>query len=54
VRDGNPTGVDLPVIEQELRGLYRNSVRQFGRLERAWPPLSAALGHWFETQLGCS
>jgi cytosine/adenosine deaminase-related metal-dependent hydrolase len=53
VREGNPTGVDLPVIEQELRGLYRNSVRQFGRLERAWPPLSAALGHWFEQQLGC-
>jgi cytosine/adenosine deaminase-related metal-dependent hydrolase len=53
VREGNPTGVDLPVIEQELRGLYRNSVRQFGRLEQAWSPLSAALGHWFEQQLGC-
>jgi cytosine/adenosine deaminase-related metal-dependent hydrolase len=53
VREGKPTGVDLPAIEQELRGLYRNSARQFGRLEQAWPPLSAALGSWFETQLGC-
>ena len=48
VRDGRPTGVDLPAIEQELRGLYRDSVRQFGRLERAWSPLSTSLGNWFE------
>jgi cytosine/adenosine deaminase-related metal-dependent hydrolase len=53
VSEGKPTGVDLPAIEQELRGLYRHNVRQFGRLEQAWPPLSAALGNWFETQLGC-
>src|SRR5882757_3297002 len=53
VSEGKPTGVDLPAIEQELRGLYRHSVRQFGRLEQAWPPLSASLDSWFETQLGC-
>jgi hypothetical protein len=53
VSEGKPTGVDLPAIEQELRGLYRHNVRQFGRLEQAWPPLSTALGNWFETQLGC-
>jgi cytosine/adenosine deaminase-related metal-dependent hydrolase len=53
VSEGKPTGVDLPDIEQELRGLYRDGVRQFGRLEQAWSPLSAALGNWFETQLTC-
>jgi cytosine/adenosine deaminase-related metal-dependent hydrolase len=53
VRDGKPTGVDLPAIEQELRGMYRDGVRQFGRLERAWAPLAGALGGWFEGQLGC-
>jgi len=53
VRDGKVTGVDLPAIEQELRGMYRNSVKQFGGLERAWAPLAEALGHWFDAQLGC-
>jgi hypothetical protein len=33
--------------------MYRNSVKQFGGLERAWAPLAEALGHWFDTQLGC-
>ena len=54
VRAGNPTGVDLPAIERELRGLYRNGVKQFGKLEQAWPPLSGALEKWFETQWRCS
>ena len=53
VRDGRPTGVDLPAIEQELRGMYRAGVKQFSGLERAWAPLVGALSHWFETQLGC-
>jgi hypothetical protein len=53
VRDGNPTGVDLAAIEQELRGMYRDGVKQFGRLERAWAPPAGALGSWFEGQLGC-
>ncbi len=53
VRDGKPTGVDLAAIEQELRGMYRAGIKQFGQLERAWKPLAAALGHWFEGQLGC-
>jgi cytosine/adenosine deaminase-related metal-dependent hydrolase len=53
VSEGQPTGVDLPAIEEELRGLYRSSVRQFGRLEKAWPRLSASLGKWFDAQLTC-
>ena len=53
VREGKPTGVDLPAMEQELRGIYRDGVKQFGRLERVWAPLAGALGSWFEGQLGC-
>jgi hypothetical protein len=53
VREGKPTGVDLPAIEQELRGMYRAGIGQFSELERAWAPLAGALGHWFETHLEC-
>jgi cytosine/adenosine deaminase-related metal-dependent hydrolase len=53
VRDGQPTGVDLAAIEQELRGMYRAGVKQYGGLQRAWTPLAAALGDRFEGQLGC-
>jgi cytosine/adenosine deaminase-related metal-dependent hydrolase len=53
VRDGKPTGVDLPAIEQELRGMYRAGIKQFGGLERAWGPLAGELGNWFEGQLRC-
>jgi hypothetical protein len=53
VRDGRLTGVDLPAIDLELRGMYRAGVKLFSGLERAWAPLAGALSHWFETQLGC-
>jgi cytosine/adenosine deaminase-related metal-dependent hydrolase len=53
VSEGKPTGVDLPAIEQELRGMYRAGVKQFGGLQRAWGPLAGKLGDWFEGQLGC-
>jgi hypothetical protein len=39
-REGQPTGVDLAAIEQELRGMYRSSVKQFGELQRAWASLA--------------
>ena len=53
VREGKVVGVDLPAIERELRGMYREGVRQFGGLQRAWGPLAGALSGWFEGQLGC-
>ncbi len=53
VRDGKVIGVDLPTIEQELRGMYREGVRQFGGLQRAWGPLEGALRGWFEGTVGC-
>ncbi len=53
VREGKVVGVDLPAIERQLRGMYREGIEQFGGLRRAWAPLEGALGSWFEAQLGC-
>ncbi|MDI1262336.1 MAG: amidohydrolase family protein [bacterium] len=53
VSEGQCTGVDLPAIEQELRGIYRANARQLSPFQRAWPPLTASLQNWFETQLDC-
>jgi cytosine/adenosine deaminase-related metal-dependent hydrolase len=53
VRDGRCTGVDLPVIEQELRGIYRVNAGKLGSFQRAWPVLSASLQSWFEANLDC-
>ena len=39
VSDGRCTGVDLPAIEQELRGIYRANAKALSGLQRAWPPL---------------
>ncbi len=53
VREGKVTGVDLDAIERELRGMYREGVKQFGGLARAWGPLAGALGGWFEGTVEC-
>ena len=52
VSDGRCTGVDLPAIEKELRGIYRANAGKLSGLQRAWPPLSASLQNWFEAQSG--
>ena len=53
VRDGVPTGVDLPAMEKELRALYRKNVGTLGGFERAWKPFAAATESWFRTHCGC-
>ena len=53
VNEGRCTGVDLPAIEHELRGIYRANARQLTPFQRAWPPLSASLQNWFEARLDC-
>jgi len=53
VSEGRCTGVDLPAIENELRGVYRANVGQLSNLQRAWPALSPSLQNWFEAQLDC-
>jgi len=53
VAGGRCTGVDLPAIEKELRGIYRASANRFSSFQRAWGPLSASLQNWFEAQLDC-
>lgn len=53
VRDGACAGVDLPVIEEELRGMYRANLGKFANFQRTWLPLSERLSGWFEQQLTC-
>jgi len=53
VSAGRCTGVDLPAIDEELRGIYRANAKKLSGFQRAWPPLSASLQNWFETQLDC-
>ncbi|RXH04892.1 amidohydrolase family protein [Bradyrhizobium vignae] len=52
-REGVCSGVDLPVIEQELRAMYRANVGKLHSFQRVWPPLSQRLEGWFEQQLTC-
>ncbi|MFB9269286.1 hypothetical protein ACFFWD_40310 [Bradyrhizobium erythrophlei] len=52
--NGRCLGVDLPAIEQELRGIYRTSAHNYAHFLHAWPQLSPSLQNWFETQLTCS
>jgi cytosine/adenosine deaminase-related metal-dependent hydrolase len=53
VSDGRCLGVDLPAIEQELRGIYRASAGKLSGFQRTWPTLSTALQSWFEAQRDC-
>src|SRR5712671_5121844 len=53
VSEGRCIGVDLPAIEQELRGIYRANAKALSGLQRAWSPLSASLQGWFEAHLDC-
>jgi cytosine/adenosine deaminase-related metal-dependent hydrolase len=53
VSDGRCTGVDLPAIENELRGIFRVSAGKLSGLQRAWPSLSKSLQNWFEANMGC-
>jgi hypothetical protein len=51
---GRCLGVDLPAIEQELRGVTRASAATYAHVLRAWPRLSNSVQHWFEAQLTCN
>ncbi|WP_314945821.1 amidohydrolase family protein [Bradyrhizobium cosmicum] len=52
-KNGVCVGVDLPAVEQELRGMYRANVGKLEGFQRLWPPLAKRLGGWFEQQLTC-
>ena len=54
VSEGRCTGVDLPAIEQELRGIYRANAGKLSGFQRAWPRFRPSLQSWFEAQLDCS
>ncbi|MDQ8730476.1 amidohydrolase family protein [Bradyrhizobium sp. LHD-71] len=53
VRGGEPTGVDLPAIETELRAMYRAGVKNYAAFTAAWPRLEHPLKRWFSEQCGC-
>ena len=53
-RDGKPTGVDLNLIETELRTLYRKNVPQYQALQKAWTPFESGITNWFRAQGCCS
>ncbi|MGY4407570.1 amidohydrolase family protein [Bradyrhizobium sp. USDA 3315] len=53
-RAGRCLGVDLPAIEQELRGITCASAATYAHVLRAWPRLSNSVQHWFEAQLTCN
>jgi cytosine/adenosine deaminase-related metal-dependent hydrolase len=53
VSDGRCLGVDLPAIEQELRGIYCANAKRLAPFHRGWPALSPLLQNWFEAQLDC-
>jgi cytosine/adenosine deaminase-related metal-dependent hydrolase len=53
VRDGKVLGLDVVAAEDELRKLYRSSIRRFDGLERHWTELEAALFNWFAEFQGC-
>lgn len=52
VHDGRPTGVELAVLEAELRALFRKNAPRYRALQAAWPALAAAAADWFE-HAGC-
>ncbi len=47
-----PTGVDLPLMEAELRRQFRAALPRHKAFLEAWPELSQAVRGWFESQ-GC-
>lgn len=53
VENGAAVGVDLPAIDEELRGLYRSGVAKLTGFAQAWPPLEGALSGWYRSQYGC-
>ena len=53
VRDGIVLGVDLPAVDQELRGLYRSGSAKLTGFAQAWPSLEGALSGWYRSQYGC-
>ena len=52
VSEGRCTGVDLPAIEQELRGIYRANAGKLSGFQRAWPSLVGAAARLVRSATG--
>jgi hypothetical protein len=53
VRDGEVVGVDLPAIEREFRGMYREGSGSSAACSGLGGRWRGTLGGWFEGQVGC-
>ncbi|MEK9971278.1 MAG: hypothetical protein VW600_19255, partial [Ferrovibrio sp.] len=53
-RDGQPTGIDLPAMEAEMRAAFRHSLSTQGGFLSAWRPLEGAVARWYRDFCGCS
>jgi cytosine/adenosine deaminase-related metal-dependent hydrolase len=52
-KDGQVTGVDLPALERELAGRYRQRLGAHTNFLDAWPALEKQLADWFAAHAGC-
>ncbi|MCW0233028.1 MAG: amidohydrolase family protein [Ferrovibrio sp.] len=53
MRDGVVAGIDLPVLEAELRAAYRKSLPAHVGLLSAWRPLEGAIAQWYRAGCDC-
>lgn len=52
-RNGQPTGIDLPALETELRAAYRQALPNYAGFLAAWQPLEGAITQAYRTGCGC-
>ncbi|MEK9968968.1 MAG: amidohydrolase family protein, partial [Ferrovibrio sp.] len=52
-RDGQPTGIDLPAMENEMRAAFRQSLSAQRGFLSAWRPLEDGVMRWYRAHCGC-
>jgi len=52
-RDGQPTGIDLPAMETEMRTAFRHSLSTQAGFLSAWQPLEDGVMRWYRAHCGC-
>lgn len=53
IRDGEPTGVDLPSIESEFRDRYRSAHAHYSQHWTVWAGFEQAVRGWYHAHLRC-
>jgi cytosine/adenosine deaminase-related metal-dependent hydrolase len=52
-RAGQPTGIDLPKMEAELRAAYRDTIKAQAGFLSAWSVLEGEVSRWYTESCGC-